>query len=162
MSTEGLDSGLSQSQINALRITNGLSGCLSAIGSLCILTHIIVGKKITNPYHRIVLGLSVADFISSVTLAIVAPIFYEETLQPGPACTANGWFVVFGYSAALYNAALSFNFLLVIYFEKSNNQIRTYEIVLHLVAILYPAGMAFIGLFLEVYNPTTLGKSRNK
>lgn len=162
MSTEDLRSGLSQSQITGLRTGYGISGCLSALGSLCILLHIILGKKVWSPYHRIILGLSVVDLISSVAIACIAPIFYQDALQPGPVCTASGFFVVLGYSAALYNAALSFNFLLVVRLEKTNKQIWGYEVILHLVATLYPTGMAIIGLFLEVYNPSTIGKSRHK
>lgn len=145
---------LSLQQTNAVLGTMCASSCISIIGSSLICFHVLVGKKYRKPLHRLLLGLSLSDIMTSLRFAILGPVLYPME-EPSGFCTADGFLAVLGYTGPYYNAAISFYYVLSIKYGIRDERIqKVYEPIFHGVSILYALGFALAGLGLEVYNPT--------
>ena len=163
MSVDQLEtfSKLSTSQQIILAILPIPSSILSVIGSTVI---IYIARKSReakgwNPYHRLLLGMSVCDIIFSITLGLNIFLLPRETSQRiwvmgnHATCSAMGFFIQFSYSALLYNAMLSFYFLLTARFGLKNDQIsRRIEPIMHVICLGYPTITAWTGLFMDAYS----------
>lgn len=152
---------LSTSQQIILAILPIPSSILSIIGSTVI---IYIARKSReakgwNPYHRLLLGMSVCDIIFSITLGLNIFLLPRETSQRiwvmgnHATCSAMGFFIQISYSALLYNAMLSFYFLLTARFGLKNDQIsRRIEPIMHAICLGYPTITAWTGLFMDAYS----------
>ncbi len=145
-------------------ITSSISGGISAIASLCIMILIYRSTiKLTTVYHRIMFGMSVVDFISSVAMALsTLPMpkdmiynFEGKTIGNELSCSVQAFSANFGIMATLnYNISLFLYYLLSIRYKKSDEKIKKcIEPLMHFASILLALPGPVMGLYGELLNP---------
>ena len=153
---------LSLPQQRALAILPKITGSASVIFSSLIACTVIRDKRNRSKvYHRLLLGMSIADLSSSFWLALSTWPIPEETgilWASGNTLTCNfqGFFTQFGISSPIYNASLSIYYLLVIRYGWKEDQLRRIEPFLHGVPLLWGLGTGIAGLFLTIFNSANL------
>ena len=169
MTTEGLYTNdeyqLSSLQDKALLLLPIPSAMLSIIGSSTIIFMIfrIRQQQKLSPYTRLLLGLSVSDIVCSLSVSIGGFMRPQDSprvyaLGNDTTCSVSGFFTQVSYGALLYNAMLSFYFLLTARFGWSNKDLSKWlEPLMHVFSIGYPLVTATAGLILDVYSETALG-----
>jgi hypothetical protein len=135
---------LTQSQLISIILAPIVTGCISFIASLTLITTILRSNlKLSTVYRRLIFGISVADLVQSISQA--------TSSAPMPAgsvwgaigndltCELQGFFTILGaIGAMLYSLSLCIYFLLVVKFEMSELKIKTrVEPFLHAFPILY-------------------------
>ena len=153
---------LSPNQKKSLALIPKVTGFLSLVGSIFILQDILKNevKRTKSTYHRILLGLSTFDAISSIvnmlsTWPSPSDLSHSVYLASGTTatCTVQGFFNELGnITTPIYTASLTFRVLLVMLFDWRETKIRKYEIYFHLVPILTGLFMAVVGLPFQLYN----------
>eukprot|EP00957_Ditylum_brightwellii_P041188 3117733-Ditylum_brightwellii.AAC.1 len=137
---------------------------LSTIGSSLIVSDIakkVRSGKETDPYQRIMVGLSIFDilfsFFVSFLLTWMVPKETGWLWAAGntSSCSAQGFFFVFGgLGEILYQAAISLNILLLIVFGwKQDTFSKKVEKPMHFIIIAFALTIAIIPLAYENYNP---------
>mmetsp|Transcript_24679 Transcript_24679/g.32729 ORF Transcript_24679/g.32729 Transcript_24679/m.32729 type:complete len:379 (-) Transcript_24679:29-1165(-) len=137
---------------------------LSTVGSSLIVSD--VAKKVrfgkeTDPYQRIMVGLSIVDIlVSFLTYFLGTWMVPKETewlwaVGNTASCNAQGFFIVFGaLGEGLYQMAISLNILLLINFGWKQEQFaKKVERPMHFIIITYVLTIAIIPLVSETYNP---------
>mmetsp|Transcript_13121 Transcript_13121/g.19419 ORF Transcript_13121/g.19419 Transcript_13121/m.19419 type:complete len:380 (+) Transcript_13121:30-1169(+) len=137
---------------------------LSIVGSSLIVSD--VAKKVrngkeTDPYQRIMVGLSTLDvLVSFFVLFLGTWMVPKETgwlwaVGNTSSCSAQGFFFSFGlFGEILYQAAISFNILLLIVFGwKQETFSKKVEKPMHFIIIAFVLVLAIIPLAYETYNP---------
>jgi hypothetical protein len=153
---------LSLPKQRALAILPKITGSASVIFSSLIAYTVIKDKSNRSKvYHRLLLGMSIADLSSSFWLALSTWPIPEETgilWASGNTMTCNfqGFFTQFGITSPIYNASLSIYYLLVIRYGWKEEQLKSIEPFLHGVPLLWGLGTAIAGLFLTIFNSATL------
>jgi hypothetical protein len=149
------EDGISRSQEVVLEILWVFSSALSSLGSCTLCYLILITKKSgLTAKHRFLFGISIFDIISSVR-HLVAGLRKNDT-EPSALCTASGYVTVIAISGPLYNMFLSFYYQATIRSSVSQETFsRRYERWCHAFAILYPFIVGNIGLFFQIYNPST-------
>ena len=152
----------------AAAILPGISGGISALSSsLIILIIFRSSDKISTIYHRIMLGLSIADIFSSVALGLTTlplpkelpfehPPYYGIRLGNSQTCTAQGFFLSFGFSAGLsYHVSLFLYNTCTIVFRMQEKNIGKYvePFLLHLLPIATGLWSSISPLKYNLYNP---------
>lgn len=140
----------------------------SMLGSGYIITKVYKklkneGHKVSSIYQRILLGLSISDFIGSfavffATWAIPRDSVYHEftygEIGNRATCSAQGFLIQLGYSSAIiYNANLTFYFLACVKYGWSKRQLLKMERHLHLFAVVCSLSTALAALAADAYNP---------
>ncbi|GFH56475.1 hypothetical protein CTEN210_12951 [Chaetoceros tenuissimus] len=141
----------SRTQTRTLASMQMTSSMISLFATITLITMIARSHaKLTTIFHRLLLGLCIADLISSFTLSLsTAPIPSEASNDIWNAsgiiatCTAQGFFAFLGLLAApFYNCSLCFYYLFVITYNKKDEYIRKrVEPFLHAIPIM----ISFIG-----------------
>lgn len=153
---------MSDAQVATVAIATWLSGTLSLIGS-CFLIYIVMKKRRSDGYHRILLGLSVVDLFHTIGWMMGPVAVPRETtdrfiaIGNKESCSAAGFLVQLGASSYLYNAMLSVYFLVVIRFGIGPQTLITVEWIMHAVAIVFGLATAPTGLYLKVYSESAVG-----
>jgi len=168
---------LSENQERVLSILNVLSGFLSILGSLTIVYKVFRHWKKTKtmtPYDRIMLGLSAADIIASLSF-LLSPFLIPGAstsmstststststvtthrvwaIGTQSTCSFLGWLTQLGLSVLWYNAALSFYYLFTVRFGISRHDFaQRYEKWFHLSACIFSISTASIGLIFDWYS----------
>jgi hypothetical protein len=162
---DAMDNELSEAQDKALSWLPMCSGILSVWGSgnIIYLFFQTPGKK-RNVYKRIMLGLSISDFMASLVLSLQPFLLPAETSQRAFAsgtdatCSAMGFLQQLAFSAIWYNGMLSFMFLLKVkYGVEESVMASKYEPWMHLLAIGVPLITAIIGAALGAYAELVVG-----
>jgi hypothetical protein len=155
---------LSDGQVLATAICAGVGCFLSILGSSCIVYSIVSKRKYNrDPYHRLLLGMSLMDVIHSFWFAIGPVLVPKDSSQRSIAlgstatCSASGFFAQFGISVFLYSAMLSIYYVLTIRYSVTMSHMIRREKIMHCVAIFYPLLTAFSGLPLGLYNEIDIG-----
>ena len=158
----------SYNQILSINIANRASAFISLLGSGCIIYAILHPSKrdvkLKLMYHRLMLGLSVHDFLSSFWSFIGSWAMPEDNLHSNEmignygtwdTCMAQGFFTSYGYiSCTLFNAVLSLYFLLFVKYSWREAQFRKIEPYCLLCAMGIPATFSISLSFTDSYNPT--------
>jgi hypothetical protein len=153
---------LSLPKQRTLAIFPKITGSASVICSALIAYTVIRDKNNrSKTYHRLLLGMSIADISSSFWLALSTWPIPEETgilwaSGNTMTCTFQGFFTQFGISSPLYNASLSIYYLLVIRYGWTEEQMQRIEPFLHGVPLLWGLGTGVAGLFLTIFNSANL------
>mmetsp|Transcript_32335 Transcript_32335/g.49444 ORF Transcript_32335/g.49444 Transcript_32335/m.49444 type:complete len:480 (+) Transcript_32335:29-1468(+) len=130
------------------------SALLSLLCSLLIIVHAIRSKEI-KIYHRLVIGLSFWDCISSsvVVLARILGVL-GKTGSRTVACTSIGFTAISSAGCGvMYNGSLSMFCLLVVVFGKKDDTIvRYYEPFFHAIPLLCVFSITVAGLAFDSYN----------
>jgi len=146
------------------------SGSLSAISSALIIFIILRSQtKLSTIYHRIMFGMSLADLLSSISIALSTlpmpssmPKEDEYLYSWGGTrigniytCNAQGFFVSFGMSCTFgYNVMLCVYYACAIAFIMQEHTIKKYvEPIIHGLPILVGLVPSLFYLFAEMYNP---------
>lgn len=151
----------SPAQRTALIFVDLPSKLLSALGSALIVQHILrcmLGKARTSSYHRFLLGLSLYDVLSSVTM-LIGSFLLEKDTAGSAACTATGFLKVYGiFSSVMYNVSLSVYFLLIVRYRFREQVLSKYfEPFCHFFIVVVMGAVFVTGIPLEVYNPLFAG-----
>ncbi|GFH52379.1 hypothetical protein CTEN210_08855 [Chaetoceros tenuissimus] len=127
-------------------ILQTISSCLSLIATVAIIVMIARSyAKLTSPFHRLLLGLCIADILSSIGYmlsTIPVPSNYSEDIWNASGntatCTAQGFILFLGlYASQLYNCSLCMYYLIIIKYNKKDAYIQKFvEPWLHAVPIL--------------------------
>ncbi|CAJ1944978.1 unnamed protein product [Cylindrotheca closterium] len=142
------------------------SSLLSIFGSSIIIVTVwkVRKQKAWIPYQRLLLAMSVCDIVSSLTLAVGAFLYPQETsdkvwvIGNDASCSAIGFLNQISYSGTLYNGFLSFYFLFTARFGMKNRQIeKRIEPAMHLFAIGFPIITALVGLVMDFYAEPEVG-----
>lgn len=156
--------GLTERQSMTCAIAQTTSSTISLLATVTVIIMISRSyKKLSSVFHRLLLGLCIADILSSSSLSLSTyPIPSNEstttiwnTNGTTDTCTAQGFFAFVGFLAAqLYNCSLCVYYLIVIKYNKKDEYIRRYvEPFLHAV----PIGTALIGGIIiaakQAFNP---------
>jgi hypothetical protein len=143
----------------AIAIVPKFTSLLSMFGSSFIIYKVLQKPRSQqNTYHRLMLGMSVCDLLSSACFFLTTwPIPKEENIYAASGnqatCIAQGFFSQFSLATAIYNASLSFFYVMKIRYSWSSKRIeRRLEPALHAVALLIGVGTAIAGVALNLYN----------
>jgi hypothetical protein len=103
--------------------------------------------------------MSFADVCSSIVWIVATAASPKGTpgvvgaIGTDATCKAQGFFYQLGFAAPLYNCMICIYSMLVISYNRTEEQIeKTAEPFMHIVAIGYPLGAAITGLALDLYH----------
>jgi len=126
-------SSLTDAQEKALYILYFIPSILSALGSSQIIYMVLTAGK-TTPYRRILLGLSIGDFLSSCYYPVSNYLMPQETSQRiwafgnDSTCSFVGWCQVFFLRNFWCNGMLSFYFVVTVKYGVTDTLLaRRYE-----------------------------------
>jgi hypothetical protein len=159
------------SQWKALAIIPHFSSFLSMMGDAWIVYDILwhrkrVKKLVVHSYHRILLMMSIWDFIvisfgkflASWAMPENTPnVWYAAGTQQ--TCTMQGFSIQFSLIVPMYNAMVALYYLLVIRFGLSNEVIeKKYERWMHICPFVISLAFAITGLVpsMQLYAPSTM------
>jgi len=142
-----------------------VSSVISLIASIGIIWIICrTFKKLSVPFHRLLLGLCVADVISSSAQSfstLPAPNSFDVIWNANGSkglCRAQGFFIFLGSVAApLYNCSMCIYYLIVVTYRKGKNADAyiegKIEFCLHAVPIVVSLVGATTILSMDAFNP---------
>lgn len=154
-------------QEKILSLLGVIPGFLSILGSSTIIYKNIRNYGEAGPYDRLLLALSVCDIVATISF-VLAPFLipagdFSKSARvyaigtPGT-CSALGWMTQFGFSAIVYNGALSFYYLATVRFKVSRQRFaERYEKWIHCSILLFFFGTATMGAFIGLFNELDLG-----
>lgn len=146
-------------QEKAIAIVPKFTSLLSMFGSSFIIMKVIKkprGQR--NTYHRLLLGMSCCDLLASTCFFLTTwPIPSDEAVYAASGnqatCVAQGFFSQFSLATAMYNASLSFFYVVRIRWQWNVKRIeRQLEPALHTFALSIGIGTAIAGVVLNLYN----------
>jgi len=134
----------------ALAIVPKVSSIFSLFGSMWIIIEIATEKnKRRVPYHRLLLAMSVYDVLESIwnflsTWPIPKGSPYVVWAYGNTAsCTAQGFFLTLSSAVPLYNAMLSYYYVLVIKYNYTDRRLRScVEPAMHIFCFVWAFGTA--------------------
>lgn len=140
-----------------------LSGTLSVLGSSAIVYAILVDrkKKLKQTYHRLLLGMSLMDIIQSVAFTLTTLMVPSEVpehwgnIGNWTTCDIQGFMVQLGgVGTFMFNASLSYYYLLTLYFGVKDECIKHFvEPLFHFLSVAFPMVTAVIALTKRYYSP---------
>jgi G protein-coupled glucose receptor regulating Gpa2 len=155
-------SSLPLGQQQALAIIPKITGVLSAL--LSGLTTFVICRdphKRCKVYHRLILGMSLADISSSLWLSLSTWPIPAETnvlwaVGTTASCNVQGFFTQFGISSPLYNSSLALYYVLAVRYGWKEIQLHSIEIWFHVLPVGWALITAIAGLPLEIFNSANL------
>ena len=131
-------------QQRVLAVLPFISPPISALASSFIL-YLGHSKLRTDPYHRLIFGMSVVDIVSSVNFAVGNQY----------SCQLNALLFQLSVCGALYNLSLCLYYVLKIKFRWSEEKFQKskLEYLLHGISICYPLLIGGIAIPAEAFNP---------
>mmetsp|Transcript_11665 Transcript_11665/g.27940 ORF Transcript_11665/g.27940 Transcript_11665/m.27940 type:complete len:570 (-) Transcript_11665:213-1922(-) len=154
---------LTRSQQTALAVLPKVFGSLSFCSSWVIIVTVLrdVKGKRSKVYHRLVMGMSLADVSSSFALALSTwPIPSNSgilwAVGTTQTCTAQGFFTQFGISSPLYNVSLSFYYLLAVRYGWKEHELKRVEPYFHVLPVAWALLTGIAGLPLQIFNSANL------
>ncbi|CAJ1939085.1 unnamed protein product [Cylindrotheca closterium] len=167
---QDLPPGLSDAQDKLLAVLPIPSSVLSIIGSSVIIYMLLHNhrgrgrgfqQRRWTPYTRLLLGMSICDIISSISIAAAGFLRPRGSLRAwafgnDATCTAAGFLIQFSWSGMLYYNMLFFYFLFTTRFGLSNSFIgKRIEPFMHLISVGYPFVTGVVGAVWGVYAETS-------
>jgi len=141
-----------------------ISGALSAVGSSYVIQDVLRDprKRNESTYHRVMLGLSTSDFLSSVFVNFLStwPMprgYMKYAVGTVGTCDAVGFLCVLTFlSTPFYNCSLATYFLVQLKYNWSDQRIKAIEKWFHIIP--WSVGLAFSipGLVMKAYGPASL------
>jgi hypothetical protein len=147
-----------------------ITGIPSSIASILIIYVVLTSTNgFSSIYHRIMVGLSIADFLESTAMSLTTiPMprdsdavdsydFQGTRLGNLQTCTAQGFFYIFGsFATFAYTGSLCVYYLCAIALAMQELRISKFiEPVLHIIPLVIALLVSVPLLFLEMYNPTS-------
>lgn len=157
----------------AIAIVPKIPGVLSMVGSLWIAWKVLADhQKRRKTYHRLVLLMSLCDFVSSFSYFLSTwPIrqgvnegwkspYHFQAVGNAATCAAQGFGIQFGVTTAFFNIMLALHYLRVIKYNYTEADIQQKEPYMWGVALALGLGLSVPGLFLQMYNNSNLDCSQ--
>jgi hypothetical protein len=170
MSANGMPEGV----MTAFIVVPKISAAISTLGSGYIVYEVFSCKRRwqESPYHRILLGLSISDILTSFFVFFLGSWMMPAEGIEGPGeisgkgtqatCNFQGFMGQLGIASPLYNGALSVYLLLLLRYNWTPRQMaRRLEPWMHGIIILYSLLGASLGLILDFYSPNESGQCAN-
>mmetsp|Transcript_16064 Transcript_16064/g.23600 ORF Transcript_16064/g.23600 Transcript_16064/m.23600 type:complete len:216 (-) Transcript_16064:952-1599(-) len=139
------------------------SSFLSTLGSFLIVFDIarkVWHGKATDPYQRIMVGLSAYDIMYSLMWFLGSWLTPKETgwlwaVGNTASCSAQGFFFTFGAAGELLcQMAISFNIVMLIVFGWNQKQFaKKVERPMHIIIFTLALSIAVVPLSTQTYNP---------
>jgi hypothetical protein len=154
------------------------TGLLSLLGSSYIIFDIVVrnrgNKLFQTAFHRLLIGLSVADILSSLGYCLshwMFPsqvplgtdpegyqVFFPYATGNQATCVTQGFIMQIGQGASIiFTACISIQFVLKIRYRWTASQMRRAEYVFFALGILLPFATTLTALSIGAMNPTAGG-----
>ncbi|CAJ1954860.1 unnamed protein product [Cylindrotheca closterium] len=155
---------LSYQQEVALAVVPKVSSVFSLFGSIWIIVEVATEKtKRGVPYHRLLLAMSVYDvlesvwnFLSTWPIPKGSPDVIWNFGNTGT-CTAQGFFLTLSSAVPLYNAMLSWYYVLVINYNYSDTRLRGFvEPAMHTFCFVWAFGTALYSALAGLLNNADL------
>lgn len=155
---------LSEDRQQVVNILLVISAVLSILGSSTIIYKILRNIKKATPYDRIMLGLSGCDIVGSFAY-VLSPLLPPKSTSEriwsignNATCSFLGFITQFAFAAVMYNAMLSFYYLLIVrYNVKRQVFAKKYEIYMHIVCLVFGLGTAGIGVLIGLFSEVDVG-----
>jgi hypothetical protein len=159
---------LTPTQQWTVALTRHIMGNLSVVASCIIVYQVVLRilqsrrsqrRDLVTPYHRLMLGFSVADILYSFwvglsTLVVPASSGVIYGFGTTATCSTQGFFLQFGAATHLYIAILSLYFLLKIRYNVTDDTLyHRYEMWFHAIPWVVAIGTGSLGVASQVYNP---------
>jgi hypothetical protein len=141
------------------KVTGGLSFFFSAATAAYIMLESPhVRKKF---YHRLILGMSLSDMSSSISLAMSTWPIPENSgvvyaIGNEASCRAQGFFIQIALSSALYNSSLGFFYLLAVKYGWNDSALRKWRLAFHGIPLGWAIGSAIAALQLDILHSANL------
>ena len=160
----------SYNQILTITIVNKISAFLSLVGSGYIIFRNLRlperNERLKLIYHRIMVGLSAHDSLSSISIFFGSWAMPEDNIHSDEmignygswgTCTGQGFFIYYGYlSCVMYNSFLSAYFLLCIRYGWREEQFSAIEPYCFGVATGISLSISIYLAVTESFNPTVV------
>jgi len=138
-----------------------ITSFFSLTSSLAIAYIVIANPRKKNkstPYHRLILGMSVCDFLASFAWFFTTWPIPKDTGIYGAAgnqtsCSAQGFFTQFSLACVIYNLSVTIYYILVIIKKMKDAEIVKIEPYLHAMPIGIGVGVSTAALALGLLNP---------
>jgi hypothetical protein len=149
-------------------LTRHIFGNLSVAASSIIVYQVVLRiikdrrsqrRDLVTPYHRLMLGFSLADILYSFWVGLSTLVVPESSgviygFGTTATCSIQGFFLQFGAATHLYIAILSLYFLLKIRYNVTDDTLyHRYEFWFHAIPWVVAIGTGSMGVALQIYNP---------
>ena len=117
-------------------------------------------KKLSTPLHRLLLGLSISDFISSLTLSFASTLSPTDSIGWNSSgnmtlCRTQAFIHSCSQNASpLYNCSLCIYYLIEIKYTSLQEYLPKIEICLHIIPVLVPLIFSSIILSIDEFQPS--------
>jgi hypothetical protein len=162
---------LTDTQEKVLALLPIIPSMLSFAGSSAIIYVVYQHRQRkgkSTVYHRLLVGMSLCDLVASFWypwFSFLTPSSTEASypfvwaIGNDATCTFMGFIFSVNFTGVLYNAMLSYYFLLAARFGRSDDEIaRRSELWLHLGALVYPITCAIVLAAIGAYDEQPLGR----
>jgi hypothetical protein len=154
------DLGWDESQIVHITILQRIMGTISVIGSSYVIQEVLRNEqKRKHTFHRLMVGLSLSDILSSFFVHILSTSLMPKGYQVFAigslaTCDAQGFMnTMFGFTTTLYNCSLTTYYLVQLKYNWTNRRIKALEKWLHIVPWSVGLVMAIFPLIFKMYSP---------
>ena len=144
------------------------SASISMLASLTIMFMIFRShKKLSTPLHRLLLGLSISDFIASFALSFASTLSPKDHIGWNASgnmtlCRTQGFIYAWGQNASpLYNCSLCIYYLIEIKYTSLRERLAKIEIFLHVIPVLLPLIAAILILSVDEFEPSSASCAMN-
>ncbi len=152
--------GWSDSQITAISYSKRSMGALSVLGSGIIIVDVLRDpRKRNHTLHRLMVGLSVLDILSSFFSHVLSTTpmpagYHMLAIGSVATCDAQGFITTLtGFGIPLYNCSLATYYLVQLEYNWVDRRIKALEKWLHIVPWVVGIVGAAIGLAFNTYGP---------
>ena len=116
-------------------------------------------KKLSTPLHRLLLGLSISDFIASFALSFVSTLSPTDHIGWNTSgnmtlCRTQAFIHFWSQNASpMYNCSLCIYYLIEIKYTSLQEYLAKIEILLHIIPVLLPLIFSIITLSIDEFHP---------
>ena len=148
---------LSSIQEQILSILLVFSATLSILGSSTIVANVIRNHKQASSYDRLLLGLSSCDILTSVIFGFSHMLMHRGSssglwaVGTEKTCASIGILRQLTYASMLYNAMLSYYYVMMTRCSLDTSHIAFWERRMHLLAIAFPLFTASFGAAFGIF-----------
>ena len=148
---------MSLSQLIALAMIPKVSGGLSFLSSSFVIFDILKDpRKRQTTYHRLILGVSISDALSSLAFFLGTWVMPKGStwgaVGSSGSCSFVGFFGQWGILGTFfYNAALATYYLLILKYNWSTTKVKKAEPCFHAFALLTAWSIGIYGLAKNLY-----------
>ena len=144
-------------------ILRHVAGSISLIASSILVWNVLRSHiGLSSTFNRLLFHLCVADIVMSSCAHMLSTVMVPKEVDylywnaHGNMLTCNlqGFLIVMGFSAPMYNCSICIYYLAIVKYNKKDEYIRKkIEPWLHGLSILYPLSGAILGIVMKAMNP---------